>query len=114
MNQRFKFRAYNGKEFIYSTTNDGKDRLGWFFANCKGMPIQQSTGLTDKNKKEIYEGDKIRIDFSPILTKDGKEIPQKPFFGFIQFDKWTGGFECYGEPVGKFGAGCEIVGNIFE
>lgn len=60
-----RFRAWDPikEEFIYSFTNNGKDRLGWFFSNCKHLTIQQSTGLNDMDGCEIFEGDILHLRF---------------------------------------------------
>ncbi len=52
MNIELKFRAWDEKNqrFIYSETSSGTPRLGWFFANTKGMRIEQ---LIDGEYKEV-------------------------------------------------------------
>jgi len=55
--RELKFRAWNGREYIYSFTDDGKDRLGWFFSNTHGMNKEQYIGIKDENNHYIYEGD---------------------------------------------------------
>lgn len=76
MNREIKFRAWNGTEMsapfdITSITKDDKysgvvheyrgmmDEGFFYLYECK---IMQFTGLTDKNGKEIYEGDILRSD----------------------------------------------------
>ena len=58
-----RFRAWDGKEYIYSFTKDGKDRLGWFFSSVKANPnmiVEQSIEMVDKNGKEMFVGDIIQ------------------------------------------------------
>jgi len=129
--REIKFRAYNGKEMIYyhslfgtgatDATNDVT-----FFADKQttgGKSIEtlmQFTGLTDKNGKEIYEGDIFQC-----ISGDGKTIMQ----GETYFD--DGSFKMkygYQKPIkdqrkdyflsGDIGVSgallIEIIGNIYE
>lgn len=52
---RLKFRAWNPKteRYIYSYTVSGNDRLGWFFANTKGLQLEQER-LTSVDGEYYY------------------------------------------------------------
>lgn len=74
----------------------------------QGLTIQQFTGLLDKNKKEIYEGDLIKTGYGEYKDSIGKIIFEycsfmiESKYGAIFSDTY---YSCiYGE----------IIGNIFE
>lgn len=96
---KLKFRAFKDNEYIYSFTKDGVDRLGWFFSNMKGCPIEQWTGLTDQSGRDIYEGDFIKYDYGnriTLVSRTTEGYDNHP--AFIIQDAWDqhGGIEVIG------------------
>lgn len=131
MNRRFKFRVWDleKKEFTYSSSKqiliglDGSIYDGNGCSYDQYFILQQFTGLLDKNKKEIYEGDLVKFNSEHELGFLGAESLAKYTSGEI---KWISeGFNvCQkycGRTILEEFATCdchpcalEIIGNIME
>lgn len=104
--REIKFRIWNGKEMeVFILDNEFDCHVGWL----KNSVLMQSTGLTDKNGVEIFEGD-IVCEFMAIRWSI-----EKACFEFY----WTYNSEsCDGDinwcEAPEFLLTCEIKGNIFE
>ena len=118
MNREIKFRAWSKAtekmmdwDFIKSHGNLNK-------LLCLGhVKVMQFTGLTDKNGKEIYEGDIIRLRTN-FLKNAKKEEPEDYSEHIYTVTFFDGMFAlCRGLPFNNgfvTGGVIEIIGNVFE
>jgi hypothetical protein len=121
MNREIKFRIWNILESKWNGKYGENPRLVGELC-CKdgiyavpesysrNLVVQQYTGLTDQNEREIYAGDIVDI------ISDG----YSPIRGAVTWDYLNAAFLVHGRngvgPVGIYG--CEqsvvVVGNIYE
>jgi uncharacterized phage protein (TIGR01671 family) len=106
--RELKFRAWYGKKFNYFSLGETNK----YPSNVMAFPVNQYTGLKDKNGKEIYEGDVLEYrdgtDYAHFKIywneKDARFYDTRIEDG----DSQTGydGF--------NFFTDCKIIGNIHE
>ena len=93
-------------------------QIGYIIANLRQCEIMQFTGLTDKNGKEIYEGDIVHVDSrgNPWVIEYGS-FGDAAYYACNQINscrqldsgQYSAEFTIVDEPVE-----CEIIGNIYE
>ena len=109
--REIKFRVYNynlKKMFCHFPNARIDLGLSYYENNIKVSFPMQFTGLKDKNGKEIYEGDLIRINDEKIMQISWSD----KFASFIiDRDGWAYS-HWFGESCSP--GDCDVVGNIHE
>lgn len=111
-----KFRAWQEKQphrscGVMSYSSD-YNSLSEFFNDTAGEELMQFTGLHDKNGKEIYEGDYLKIPGGYIGDYWEKETVGLIEWSVEDYDP-TAGFYLPA-PDGVKWSDCEVIGNVFE
>lgn len=125
MNREFKFRVWDSSLNKYSYF-DLRDSYGRLPLDIPEENIQLFTGYLDKNEKEIYEGDLVKVDPNHSAVVLGYRIQEnKGMYTAGEIKFMNAGFSICQEGIGRTifeeyvdcdccPCGLEIVGNIFE
>ena len=111
MNREIKFRMWSDydKKMIHWNELLGKNLANIFTIPSYNKWLMQYTGLHDKNGKEIYEGDIIRIKNS-LIEIEGEVIFDTIDLSFEVYDKEN---DCK-EMLLYVNEEFEVIGNVFE
>ena len=98
---------------------DGKfDYIGdaiTFYRGAEEVELMQSTGLFDKNGKEIFEGDVIAIEVDDTETPINARIFQNSKIGVLMFHVFEDNEDVpMVELLEDNSVAFEIIGNIYE
>lgn len=111
MNREIKFRGWDAEiKRMLSAQDLTQNREFWTWIGLADVPLMQSTGLKDKNGKEIWEGDilgdrhKNRLQ---VIYNDGQ------WWGRNEKDHLKRSLSAFTIDERK-GNGYEVLGNIYE
>ncbi len=128
--REIKFRVWDKREtkgmYTKEMLYDAESHTYWrdFLNYPHAYVLTQFTGLLDKNGKEVYEGDVVKVSWTRgtpsdegkfFFVDETKRIPEEQICSIV-FE--NGKFEfkphCRLHYLTHVSKNCEIIGNIFE
>lgn len=106
-------KAYTANEYLVEIVPDGTDFdlvSSVDFDDSTGLVIEQFTGLTDANGKEVYEGDIIKSNYKYAQPKVSLVIREDGNSYIVGEDMATGNEMLVSDHIGEI----EVIGNVHE
>lgn len=118
MSREIKFRAESGGGFVYGLIGYDEEgdvimttEMGFAF-EIDEETIGQYTGMSDKNQRQIYDGDIVTCDDYSEGAYLGRSQPRN--IQVISFDEKYGKYDLKGQGFMPSWSQVEIIGNIHQ
>jgi uncharacterized phage protein (TIGR01671 family) len=110
--REIKFRAWDGRKYVIYQIVE-KDGTLYDADFGKQMEVQQFTGFKDKSRKEIYEGDIVRVESVNGIGRIG-EVCWVGYSWKLKVVARSKGKELWRNEVMGITNTRKVIGNIYE